>query len=112
MATMRRSPTPSGLAGGPGWWTPQRVRELERLWSRDKLTGVAIAERLGTTKDAVISKARRLRLERRRRSRAAEPREAEAEIRRRSRVEALAAATGTTLDAVERLRRRHAVWAG
>lgn len=45
-------------------WTPERVMELKRLW----LSGLAtadIATRLGTTRNAVIGKADRLKLPRR-----------------------------------------------
>lgn len=92
---MRRSPTPSGRAGGRGFWTEARVAELERLWA-EGLAGSAIAERLGTTKDAVVSKARRLELDSRLPALPAEPRPSRWERR----LAALAAATGTTAEAL------------
>ncbi|SMF02692.1 hypothetical protein SAMN06265365_10623 [Tistlia consotensis] len=99
---MRRSPIPSGRAGGRGFWTAERIAELERLWA-EGLAGSAIAERLGTTKDAVVSKAHRLDLESRLPETPAEPQPG----RLQRRLMALAAATGTTVEALLGLRRRH-----
>ncbi len=42
-------------------WTPERYRELARLWD-DGLTGGEIAARLGVSRNAVLAKARRLNL--------------------------------------------------
>jgi GcrA cell cycle regulator len=41
------------------WWNGAAARELERLWASG-LPASEMAERLGTTKNAVIGKARRL----------------------------------------------------
>lgn len=98
---MRRSPTPSGRAGGRGFWTEARIAELERLWA-EGLLGSAIAERLGTTKDAVVSKAHRLDLASRLPETPAGPRPSRWE----QRLAALAAATGTTAEAMLRRQRR------
>lgn len=99
---MRRSPTPSGRAGGRGFWTAERVAELERLWAAG-LPGSAIAERLGTTKDAVVSKAHRLDLDARIPETPAEPQPGRLERR----LAALATATGATVDDLLRLQRSH-----
>lgn len=99
---MRRSPTPSGKAGGRGFWNEARVAELGRLWA-EGLTGSAIAERLGTTKDSVVSKAHRLQLE----ARVPDGPVPAGPSRLERRVAALAAATGTTAEALLGLLRRH-----
>ncbi|MEX2631288.1 MAG: GcrA family cell cycle regulator [Tistlia sp.] len=97
---MRRSPTASGRAGGRGFWTGERVAELTRHWA-EGLVGSAIAERLGTTKDAVVSKAHRLALETRLPEACSEPRPSHWERR----LAALAAATGITAEDLLRLQR-------
>ncbi len=99
---MRRSPTPSGRAGGRGFWTAERIGVLERLWA-EGLAGSAIAERLGTTKDAVVSKAHRLALEARVPDGPPEPRPSRWERR----LAALAAGTGITVERLLALRRQH-----
>ena len=49
----------------PAKWTPEIEAELRRLWDVEKLTALMISDRLGISRDAVIGKARRLKLERR-----------------------------------------------
>ncbi len=44
-----------------GWWTDARVKELRQRHGRGE-SSIQIAAALGTTKDAVVSKAHRLRL--------------------------------------------------
>lgn len=99
---MRRSPTPSGRAGGRGFWTVERVAELARLWGLG-VVGSEIADRLGTTKDAVISKAHRLELDARLPE--APPERQPGRLERR--LAALAAATGTSVEALLLLQSRH-----
>src|SRR5690606_31378035 len=84
-----------------GFWTEARIAELTQLWAAG-VTGSAIAERLGSTKDAVVSKARRLKLDSRLPEGPAEPRPSRLERR----LAVLAAATGATAEDLLRLRRR------
>lgn len=55
----------AGRAGRPRvflGWTPEAIRELRDLWADEALSASEIGRRLGTSKNAVISKANRLRL--------------------------------------------------
>ena len=47
-------------------WTDTKIEQLKELWKQNTLTN-EIAEQLGTTKNSVIGKARRINLEQRRR---------------------------------------------
>ena len=48
-------------------WTDTKIEQLKELWKQNTLTH-EIAKQLGTTKNSVIGKARRINLEQRRRS--------------------------------------------
>lgn len=43
-------------------WTPERTKDLMKMWETSKMTAEEIANDLGTTKSAVLGKARRMKL--------------------------------------------------